>query len=76
MCSSDLFLNQIKQKEFIEDFESQIRRRNGDLIWISETVRTIRGVSGELLCYEGSIKNITESKNALLDRQLLCLIVQ
>ena len=64
-----VFLNQIKQKEFIEDFESQIRRRDGDLIWISETARTIRGVSGELLYYEGSVKNITESKNALLDRQ-------
>lgn len=64
-----VFLNQIKQKEFIEDFESQIRRRNGDSIWISETVRTIRGMSGELLCYEGSVKNITESKNAILDRQ-------
>ena len=64
-----VFLSQIKQKEFIEDFESQIRRRDGDLVWISETVRTIRGVSGELLYYEGSVKNITESKNALLDRQ-------
>ena len=64
-----VFLNQIKQKEFVENFESQIRRRDGNLIWISETVRTIRGVSGELLYYEGSIKNITESKNAILDRQ-------
>jgi adenylate cyclase len=63
------FLNQLKEKNSVEGFESQVRRRDGEAVWISETVRTIRGSSGELLCYEGSITDITIGKTGVGDRQ-------
>ncbi len=63
------FLYQLKERDRVEGFESQVRRRNGEAVWVSETVRTIRGTSGELLCYEGSITDITEEKTGGVDRQ-------
>lgn len=63
------FLNQMKANDRIDGFESEVRQRDGETIWISETVRAIRGNSGELICYEGSVVDITESKMIGFDRQ-------
>jgi phosphoserine phosphatase RsbU/P len=47
------------------DFESQIYRRDGSIIWISENARAVHDeVSGELLYYEGMVQDITPRKHA------------
>ena len=60
----------------VENFESQVRRKDGSAIWISETARVIRCVTdcphaqddcascfdGRAVYYEGFVKNITERK--------------
>src|SRR5260370_29054782 len=47
------------------DFESQIYRRDGSIIWISENSRAVHDeVSGELLYYEGMVQDITPRKHA------------
>jgi phosphoserine phosphatase RsbU/P len=44
----------------IQDFESQIYRRDGSVIWISENARAVHDeVTGELLYYEGMVQDIT-----------------
>jgi PAS domain S-box-containing protein len=49
----------------IQDFESQIHRRDGSVIWISENARAVYDeVSGELLYYEGMVQDITPRKSA------------
>jgi PAS domain S-box-containing protein len=49
----------------IEDFESQIRRHDGSIIWISENARAVHDeVTGELLYYEGMVQDITRRKSA------------
>ena len=49
----------------IEDFESQIYRRDGSVIWISENARAVHDeVTGELLYYEGMVLDITPRKSA------------
>jgi sigma-B regulation protein RsbU (phosphoserine phosphatase) len=49
----------------IEDFESQIYRRDGNIIWISENARAVHDeVTGELLYYEGMVQDITRRKMA------------
>ena len=45
-------------------FESQIYRKDGSIIWISENVRVIRSDSAEVLYYEGTVEDITERKHA------------
>src|ERR1700693_4897201 len=49
----------------IEDFESQVYRRDGTVIWISENARAVHDeVTGELLYYEGMVQDITRRKTA------------
>ena len=49
----------------IQDFESQIYRRDGSVIWISENARAVHDeVTGELLYYEGMVQDITRRKAA------------
>ena len=49
----------------IQNFESQIYRRDGTVIWISENARAVHDeVTGELLYYEGMVQDITLRKAA------------
>lgn len=48
----------------VRDFASQIRRRDGTLIWISENARAVRDDAGELLYYEGTVNDITARREA------------
>jgi PAS domain S-box-containing protein len=43
-------------------FESEVRRRDGGTIWISENVRSIYDDGGNFLYYEGTVDDITEIK--------------
>ena len=63
----DLFLKLIQQQGRIEQFESEIFRRDGSRIWISETARTVRDKSGRVLYYEGTVQDIVEQKGAELE---------
>jgi len=45
-------------------FESEVRRRDGRTLWISENVRSIHDDAGNFLYYEGTVDDITELKLA------------
>jgi diguanylate cyclase (GGDEF)-like protein/PAS domain S-box-containing protein len=47
----------------VANFESEVYRRDGSKIWISENAHMVRGLRGELICYEGTVQDITERKN-------------
>ena len=42
--------------------EQQLYRRDGSIIWISESARVVRDVTGTVLYYEGIIEDITQRK--------------
>ena len=49
----------------IEEFESQVYRRDESVIWISENAHAVRDeLTGELLYYEGMVQDITHRKSA------------
>ena len=48
----------------VSNFEAQIRRRDGEVIWISENAREVRDDDGGLRYYEGTVEDITDRKNA------------
>lgn len=48
----------------VDQFESQVYRKDGTVIWISENARAVRGPDGKLLYYEGTVENIHEKKLA------------
>ena len=45
------------------NFESEVYRRDGSQLWISENAHIVRGPHGEILCYEGTVQDISERKH-------------
>jgi PAS domain S-box-containing protein len=71
--ATQLYVDPERRPEFIRlmqehgqvlHFESEIRRRDGKTLWISENVRSIRDDDGNFLYYEGTVDDITELKLA------------
>lgn len=67
-----LYVDQSRREQFVElmqsrqqstNFESQVYRRDGKIIWISENARTVRDEVGEFLYFEGTVEDITERKS-------------
>jgi PAS domain S-box-containing protein len=54
----------IGQQDAVSNFESQVYRKDGSIIWISENARAVRDANGVLLYYQGFIEDITERKRA------------
>jgi len=46
----------------ITEFESQVFRKDGSILWISENARAVRDENGKVLHYEGTVEDITERK--------------
>lgn len=49
----------------VRNFETQLRRRDGQKIWISANARAVRDDNGNILFYEGTVKDVTERKLAV-----------
>lgn len=47
----------------VKNFEAQVYRKNGDVIWITENAREVRDEKGDLLFYEGTVEDITDRKS-------------
>ncbi|AFY74558.1 PAS domain S-box/diguanylate cyclase (GGDEF) domain-containing protein [Synechococcus sp. PCC 7502] len=56
------FVELLKQQDAVLGFDSEVYRKDGSKVWISENVRSIRDTSGKLLRYEGTVVDITEVK--------------
>ncbi len=48
----------------VVDFESQVYRQDGQTIWISENARAVYGTDGQVIQYEGTVKDISDRKRA------------
>ncbi|MBI4548214.1 MAG: PAS domain S-box protein [Ignavibacteriae bacterium] len=44
----------------IHGFQSQLYRKDGGIIWVSESLRAVRDSNGEIIYYEGMLEDITE----------------
>ena len=59
------FIHLLQENDAVSEFESQVYRKDGSVIWISENARAVRDTNtGELLYYEGRVEDITERKRA------------
>jgi sigma-B regulation protein RsbU (phosphoserine phosphatase) len=56
------FIRLMHERDTITGFESQIYRKDGSIIWISENCHARRSSTGELLYYEGTVEDITHRK--------------
>jgi diguanylate cyclase (GGDEF)-like protein/PAS domain S-box-containing protein len=54
------FIRLMHENEVVQNFEAQIYRKNGDIIWITENAREVHDEAGNILFYEGTVEDITE----------------
>ncbi|MDY6804783.1 MAG: adenylate/guanylate cyclase domain-containing protein [Cyanobacteriota bacterium] len=53
----------------VSKFESQVYRKDGSVIWISEDARCVCDANGAFLYYQGFVQDITERKEAEAERE-------
>jgi PAS domain S-box-containing protein len=56
---------ELETQEILPAFESLVYKKNRQAIWVSENIRAIREVTGELLYYEATVVDITLQKLAM-----------
>lgn len=56
--------HRLEEKGEVRNFEYEVFRSDGQVIWLSESVRAIRDRAGKILYYEGMIQDITIRKKA------------
>lgn len=54
----------VEREGIARDFEIQMRRRDGTIIWVRNNIRAVRDAEGRILHFEGSLGDITERKRA------------
>ena len=48
----------------VREFEYQVRQRGGAILWLSDSATAVRDESGEIVRYEGTVRDITDQKRA------------
>ena len=60
----DEFVRLMQENDTLTGFESQVYRKDGAVIWISENCRAVRDAQGKLLYYEGTVEDKTQRRRA------------
>ena len=58
------FKELIDKSDVVRSLEYQVRRRDGSILWISESARVVRDATGAIRYYEGFVDDITPRKEA------------
>ena len=48
----------------VREFEYQVHQRAGTVLWLSDSATAVRDESGEIVRYEGTVRDITDQKRA------------
>jgi PAS domain S-box-containing protein len=48
----------------VREFEYQVRQRSGDILWLSDSATGVRDEAGNIVRYEGTLRDITDQKRA------------
>lgn len=57
-------LNEVNNEDMMKSVESQVNRKDGNVIWVSENIRPVRDDDGTLLFFEGSMEDVDQRKKA------------
>ena len=56
---------QLMQRDgMVREFEYQVHDRSGAILWLSDSATAVRDEAGEIIRYEGSVRDITDQKRA------------
>jgi PAS domain S-box-containing protein len=63
----------------VREFEYQVRRRDRSILWLSDSATVVRDEAGEIIRYEGTVRDITDQRRAeeaiAEGRRLLQLVI-
>jgi PAS domain S-box-containing protein len=48
----------------VREFEYQVRARDGTVLWLSDSATAVRDEAGQVIRYEGTVRDITDQKRA------------
>jgi PAS domain S-box-containing protein len=60
------FLSDISVLDISKNYEGQIKRKDGQIIWVSENIRPVKDDEGTLLFFEGSMEDVDQRRKAEL----------
>jgi len=60
----DEFKRLMEERGALDGFEYEALHKDGRTIWVSENVRTVRDSGGRVVCYEGTLQDVTGRKQA------------
>jgi PAS domain S-box-containing protein len=73
------FQELMQRDGMVRDFEYQVRQRGGNILWLSDSATVVCGENGEVIRYEGTVRDITDQKRAeeaiAEGRRLLQLVI-
>jgi PAS domain S-box-containing protein len=58
------FARRMERDGMVRDFEYQVRRRDGDIRWLSDSATAVRDGLRRVIRYEGTVRDITDQKRA------------
>jgi len=58
------FQRLMERDGMVREFEYQVRQRNGDILWLSDSATVVRDEDGNVARYEGAVRDITDQKRA------------
>src|SRR3954467_9932946 len=58
------YLRLMQRDGMVREYEYQVRQRSGAILWISDSATAVRDESGEIVRYEGTVRDITDQKRA------------
>lgn len=66
----------LEQVGVVNNLELRLRRYDGSIIWVEDTVRAIPDSSGKMVYYDGSLEDVTTRRQAEETLSLLASIVE
>jgi len=63
-AARDEFQRLMRRDGMVREFEYQVRQRNGNILWLSDSATVVRDDNGEVTRYEGAVRDITDQKRA------------
>lgn len=58
------FLRDLAMLDISKNFEGQVKRKDGSMVWVSENIRPVKDDEGTLLFYEGSMEDVDQRRKA------------
>ncbi len=60
----DDYQSLMQRDGMVREFEYQVRQRSGAMLWLSDSATVVRDDAGEVVRYEGTVRDITDQKRA------------